>query len=67
MPTHCAYCDQPIKDSCLTFHGFAYHCLQGMSDGKLIYVDRGLTCFDASEMGTKSLCGKFPPVIMSKE
>lgn len=65
-PLLCSFCGEPIKDSCLTFRGFAYHCLQGMSNGTLIYVDRGKTCFDLSEMGSKSLVGKFPPVVMEK-
>jgi hypothetical protein len=60
----CAYCGQPVTDSCLTFKGLVYHALRGLHDGRLIYVDRAATCFEQSDMGTKSLCGQTAPTIM---
>jgi len=61
---HCSYCGQPITDACLTFKGRIYHAIHGInSEGKLIYVDRDASCFELSEMGTKSLVGEYAPPI----
>ena len=64
MPTLCAYCGQPITDTCLTFKGLAYHALRGWVDGRLIHVEREKNCFELSDMSTKSLCGQYAPAIM---
>lgn len=61
----CGFCGNPITGGCVTFKGVIYHAVQGMTtDGKLIYVERAANCFEQSDMGTKSLCGQFPPTIM---
>jgi len=67
MRSVCSYCGNDILDMCLTYKGHSYHALRGMNEGRLIYVERGKTCFEQSEMGTRSLVGKFPPVIMEKK
>jgi hypothetical protein len=63
-PTLCSFCGNPIMDSCLTYKGLPYHALQGLHNGKLIHVDRSASCFEQSDMGTKSLVGQFAPTIM---
>lgn len=65
MTTLCAYCGHRIEDACLTYKNLAYHALRGVSrDGRLIFVSRDATCFEQSDMGTKSLCGQTAPAIM---
>ena len=64
MENLCAYCGLPLQTSTIWFKGLRYHAQYGFYDGKLQYVSRKETCFEQSCMGTKSLCGRFAPIIM---
>lgn len=61
----CAYCGKPIDDGILNYKGLEYHALWGLTgDGQLIRVCRDANCFEQSDFGTKSLCGRYVPTIM---
>ncbi len=52
QPRICEFCHKPIKDTTVIFRGKAYHALR---DEHGSYVDRPWTCWDKSELGTRSL------------